>query len=148
MMNTFVKSARDNRAGNMKHWNLLLTAFACMLGLHASVHAQVSSFDCTKAATPTERTICSTPALGAKDIRMATYYQILQNVSPAVSGMAYREFRGGIHDAQTAWMKRQRDVCKEDVACLEQAYDRRIKALHDTLMKNVGITYGRMCDGD
>jgi uncharacterized protein len=119
-----------------------------MLGLHLSAYAQVASFDCAKAATPTERAICTTPALGAQDIRMATYYQILQSLSPAVSGMAYREFRGGIQDAQDAWIKRERDVCMKDAACLGQAYEQRIKVLQDTLAKNAGITYGRMCDGD
>ena len=131
----------------MKRRASLLTVWICMTSVHLSAHAQVASFDCAKAATPTEHAICSTPALGEKDIRMATYYRILQDVSPAVSGMAYREFRGGIQDAQTTWMKRQRDVCKDDATCLAQAYDQRIKVLHDTLMKNVGITYGRMCDG-
>ncbi len=117
------------------------------IGLPMPAHAQAASFDCTRAATPTERAICGTSTLGVKDVRMATYYQILQEAHPAVSGMAYREFRDAIHDEQTQWIKNRRDVCKGNVACLEQAYDRRIGALHDTLMKNLAITYGRMCDG-
>jgi uncharacterized protein len=147
MRNAPAKNTDDNQSANLQRWCFLLAVSAGLLSLQISAHAQVASFDCAKAATPTERTICSTPALGAQDVRMATYYQILQNVSPAVSGMAYREFRDGMHHEQRGWMKNQRDVCKGDAACLEQAYDQRIKALQDTLMKNVGITYGRMCDG-
>lgn len=79
---------------------------------------------------------------------MATYYEVLQTVSPAVSGMVFREFRGGIQEEQARWVKHQRDACKKNTACLEQAYDQRIKALQKTLKENVGLTYGRMCDGD
>lgn len=113
-----------------------------------ATQAQVASFDCARAATATERTICATPALGEKDVRMATYYQILQEVRPAVSGMVFREFRGHIRQEQKDWLTQQRNVCRDDAACLEQAYDRRIGALRDTIAKNLGLTYGRMCDGD
>lgn len=139
-----------NRTGSMPRGRFWLTLSACVLslGLHSTAQAQVASFDCAKASTPTEHTICSMPSLGAKDVRMATIYQILQTVSPAVSGMVFREFRGGIQEQQVKWLKRERDICNEDRACLEQAYDQRIAALQKTLKENVGLTYGRMCDGD
>jgi hypothetical protein len=145
IMETSVEHMRNSRSA--WRWIGLLAVATWTMGLHVSAHAQVASFDCAKAATPTEHAICSTPSLGAKDVRMATYYEVLQHASPAVSGMAYREFRDNIHDEQTNWLKRQRDVCKRDASCLEQTYDQRIKALRDTLMKNVAVTYGRMCDG-
>lgn len=148
-MKNFVASRTCGKGfWRMARWHFLLAISACILGLHGNVHAQVASFDCAKASTSTERTICRTPSLGEKDVRMATYYDVLQTVSPAVSGMVFREFRGGIQEEQVQWIKSRRDVCKKNTACLQQAYDQRIKALQKRLMDNVGLTYGRMCDGN
>jgi uncharacterized protein len=108
--------------------------------------AQIASFDCAKTASATEAAICREPSLGAKDIRMAAYYQILEDVAPAWSGMAYREFRDAERQRQADWIAKQRDPCAGDLACLQQAYDRRIAELMSTLAKNLGLTYGRMCD--
>lgn len=120
---------------------------ALLLG-SVQVHAQVASFDCAKAETPTEKTICNTPSLGVKDVRMATYYQVIQETRPAVSGMVFREFRGDQQQRQAAWLKTRRNACGDRVDCLERAYDERLAALKDVMQKNLGLTYGRMCDGD
>ncbi len=117
-----------------------------LLSFHTMVYAQVASFECGKAKTPVEMTICRVPSLGVKDVKMNTYYQILQTIKPGVSGMAYREFRDNIKEDQTNWMEHKRNICQSDVNCLEKAYDQRIADLTDTLMKNVALTYGRMCD--
>ncbi len=108
--------------------------------------AEIASFDCVKAADPTETAICRTPSLGAKDIRMAAYYQLLEDAPPAWSGMAYREFRDAQRGRQGDWIAKERDPCGGDVACLQQAYDARIAELLSTIAKNLGLTYGRMCD--
>lgn len=130
------------------HAFLQIATVTSVMIVSSAAQAQVASFDCARAATVTERTICATPALGEKDVRMATYYQILQEVRPAVSGMAFREFRGYIQQEQKDWLTQQRNVCGGDAACLEQAYDQRIGALRETIAKNLGLTYGKMCDGD
>lgn len=119
-----------------------------LIGGWQAAHAQVASFDCAKAATPTEKTICATPSLGAKDVRVASYYEMLQDIRPAVSGMAFREFRGYQRRQQAVWLKTVRDACGDRVDCLERAYDDRLLVLKDVMAKNLGLTYGRMCDGD
>ncbi|PNG27947.1 lysozyme inhibitor LprI family protein [Methylocella silvestris] len=119
---------------------------ACLAAMSTAAPAQTASFDCAKAALPAEKTICSVPALEARDIKMAAYYQILTDVEPAWSGMAYREFRDNQRELQANWASKIRNVCAQDVACLGEAYDRRIDELASTIGKSLGLTYGRMCD--
>jgi uncharacterized protein len=102
--------------------------------------AQVASFDCAKAASPAEAAICREPSLGAKDLRMAAYYQVLEDAAPAWAGMAYREFRDGERQRQADWLTKERDACEGALACLQQAYDRRIAELMSTIAKNLGLT--------
>lgn len=139
-----MQTMKEDRA--MQAWRLACSALLLLGSLQ--VHAQVASFDCAKAETPTEKTICNTSSLGAKDVRMATYYQVLQEIRPAVSGMVFREFRGDQRRQQAAWLKTKRDACGDRVDCLEREYDERLVTLKDVMQKNLGLTYGRMCDGD
>lgn len=141
---TFKVCVNGNRRAQMKK---ILVASGFLIIAHTSVYAQVASFDCKRASTATEHAICKTPALGARDLKMASYYQILQEAHPAVGGMAYREFRDNIHGEQSKWMKSERDICRSSIDCLTRAYDQRIKALHETLLVNIALTYGRSCDG-
>lgn len=129
------------------HMKKILAASFFLIVAHTSVYAQVASFDCKRASTATERAICKTPALGVKDLKMAAYYQILQEAHPAVGGMAYRKFRDNINSEQSKWITSERDICRSSIDCLTRAYDNRIKALHETLHANVALTYGRSCDG-
>ena len=119
---------------------------APLTALPVACSAQVASFDCEKAASPVEAAICREPSLGAKDIRMAAFYQVLKTAAPAWSGMAYREFRDAERQRQADWIAKERDPCGDSIACLQQAYDRRIEELVSTIGKNLGLTYGRMCD--
>jgi uncharacterized protein len=121
---------------------------AWMIGSGAAASAQVASFDCMKSANPTEVAICQTPSLGAKDVKLGVYYQILETVNPAFGGMAYREFRDNLRDDQARWIPQARNSCGADAGCLEQAYDKRINTLLAMIMKDLGVTYGRMCDAD
>jgi uncharacterized protein len=129
-----------------------ITAFisACLAswiaGYPIAASAQVASFECARAAIEAEATICRVASLGAKDVELATLYRVLVTVHPARSGMAYREFRDNQRDRQTEWLKKVRDACKDDVDCLLQAYDRRIKALSSTIIENLGLTFGQNAD--
>lgn len=116
------------------------------LAAASPVSAQVASFDCADVASPAETAICREPSLGAKDVRMAAFYQVLEEAAPAWSGMAYREFRDAERDRQAAWIANERAACGGDIACLERAYDARIAELRSTIAKSLGLTYGRMCD--
>ncbi|WP_114238772.1 lysozyme inhibitor LprI family protein [Dyella sp. C9] len=123
---------------------LLLAGFLMTPGL--AVHAQVASFDCRKATTLAERTVCATPALGRKDIAVATYYEVLLRLKPGASGMAYREFDDTIRDGQREWLQGQRDACGAELACLQRAYDERLDALRTSLDANAALTFGRSLD--
>ncbi|WP_395664871.1 lysozyme inhibitor LprI family protein [Methylocella sp.] len=123
-----------------------LCAAFCAAGAPAAL-GQIASFDCAKAELAAEKRVCDTPALGARDVKMATLYQTLQGAEPAWSGMAYREFRDNQRELQATWASKTRDPCGGDAACLSAAYDRRIDELAATLSKSLGLTFGRMCDG-
>lgn len=122
---------------------LLIASLALGAG---SVHAQVASFDCRKAATPAERAVCATPDLGRKDVVVSTYYELLLRLKPASGGMAYREFADRVRDEQRQWLRDGRDACAGNVACLGRAYDARLATLAKTLDDNAALTFGRTMD--
>lgn len=84
--------------------------------------ALAASFDCNKAATPTEHAICATPVLSDLDVTMATLYAVRMQV-PMLMGA-----RGAAQDDQHAFLA-TRDACGADAACLAAAYQARIATL-------------------
>ena len=122
---------------------MLLRSSGLLAVLALPLHAQVASFDCGKASTPTERAICATPELGRKDVTVAAYYQLLLRLKPAAAGMAYREFDDQVRAGQRQWLQDERDACRGDRRCLDRAYDRRIDALLTTFDANAALTFGR-----
>ena len=89
------------------------------------------SFDCAKAATPVEKTLCTDEGslAAARDGILGEYYK-------ALKGM-------GGHDAvlagQSAWLKK-RDQCGTNINCLERAYDRRLAELAKSAGDEQGVT--------
>jgi uncharacterized protein len=81
--------------------------------------AYAASFDCTKAATKTEKLICADEKLSALDEQLATAYK---TASETVTD------KNALKAQQKKWLKQKRNVCS-DVACLSQAYQARISAL-------------------
>ncbi len=79
------------------------------------------SFDCARAATPTEIAICTAPELGDLDTTMARLYTGLRSGAGAAT-------RTRLRDDQRAWL-RQRNACGADLGCLRAVYDRRIAEL-------------------
>lgn len=90
--------------------------------------ADYSPLDCAKAATATDKTICSVFGLGQAEARMATLYQW------ATSFVAMGQ-RGIIQDQQTAFIKK-RESCGADAKCIWSAYSIRIEQL-EAVMDNV-----------
>jgi uncharacterized protein len=91
--------------------------------------AQAASFNCGRAGTPTERTICRTMSLNDRDVRMAQLYDIVRHLVPMGA-------RGAIMDDQGVWI-RGRNRCGADRACLTRSYDRRIAELQRVLEERV-----------
>ncbi|MCJ2033833.1 lysozyme inhibitor LprI family protein [Methylobacterium sp. J-068] len=91
--------------------------------------APAASFDCAKAASRTERLICSNPALGARDEILSKLY-----------GAALREEPSGpIKANQREWLVKA-DTCGT-AACLGDAYDERIERLLRTKGGNGAATH-------
>lgn len=82
----------------------------------------VASFDCSKAGTRVERTICNSVGLAAYDrslgqtYKQARDYYHSQNDQAAVKELSV---------TQKAWLE-QRNKCVDDVKCLEKAMSDRI----------------------
>ncbi|WP_095590174.1 caspase family protein [Actibacterium ureilyticum] len=76
---------------------------------------------CKAAATPSEKTVCKTPDLAAKDIQMTRLFSAKKK---AVSSAAWERVKWD----QRQWLK-NREACKWDLPCLRASYDRRIGQL-------------------
>jgi uncharacterized protein len=136
--NHFPRQPKPRRACKVRR-----TLLATLLLAAASVaHGQMASFDCDKASTRAEKTVCASPALGAKDVTLAAYFQLLLRLKPSTAGMAYREFDDTLRSSQHQWLL-ERDACQADAACLDRIYDRRIEALLKLFDANAGLTFGR-----
>lgn len=83
------------------------------------------SFDCSKAGTFIEKTICSNQELATLDGTMANLYKnaILDAINPEE-----------IKKEQRSWLKNNRDKCL-DIECLKQEYHNRIDALNSSFDK-------------
>jgi uncharacterized protein len=103
----------------------ILLAFVLGLSIPSAKAADYAPLNCAKAASGTERTICSDYGLGQQEARVATLFAI--TTSLVAMGQ-----RGDIQDQQRAFLK-ERDACRSDVPCLRQAYETRDKQLEGVL---------------
>lgn len=85
--------------------------------------AHAASFNCSRAATPTEFAICGDPTLSDLDTKMATLFSVRMEI-PMLMGA-----RGAAQDEQRAWVT-NRDSCGGNVSCLTQSYRGRIGELN------------------
>jgi uncharacterized protein len=80
--------------------------------------AYAASFDCSKAATATERTICAGASLSELDDRLADLYKRASRNSAAPDSLRLE---------QREWLER-RNSCK-DAGCIKRSYEQRIAQL-------------------
>lgn len=78
------------------------------------------SFDCGKAALPTEKAICTDPSLAQIDAEFAVYYQ--DNLQVAVN-FGYAQIVDTLEKGKLAFLG-ARDRCGTDKWCIEGAYRR------------------------
>ena len=109
---------------------LKIIAAAAVLAAAAAAAVPVAaqsgpSFNCARARSWVERTICGDPVLADKDQRMARAYFNL--VEEAREGGGPGTDLSGFRDEQRAWL-RQRNQCRTR-ACLHRLYDQRIGEL-------------------
>src|SRR5687768_16262824 len=77
-----------------------------------------ASFDCSKASTPIEKTICGSPRLSALDDELAATY-----------AAARKNGGDAVRRSQRTWLAETRAECEDYDECLEQVYLTRIAAL-------------------
>lgn len=83
--------------------------------------ALAASFNCSKAKTWTETTLCSNPELSQLDELLAASYQ------RAISSNSNKT---KLKEQQKQWLSTIRDACG-DIACLKTAYTTRISELNE-----------------
>lgn len=81
--------------------------------------SNAASFDCAKASTAQEKTICATPTLSALDEKLAQTYKAAQAASADPDQLK---------NEQRTWLKDTKG-CNADIECLERAYTARIGEL-------------------
>ena len=100
----------------------LLIGAACGALMLALAPAQAASFDCARARSPDETTICRTPSLSALDSEMGGLWYAYSRVPMLMGG------NGDRGDEARAFLERRR-ACGRNVACLSAAYRGRITDL-------------------
>jgi len=85
--------------------------------------APAQSFNCNYAKTPDEVLICQVPRLSDLDERMSSLYFRLRN---SLSGRPLRTLDAD----QKEWLA-ERMACGRDIACIAEAYGRRIRQLKE-----------------
>lgn len=80
--------------------------------------APAAGFDCGKAATPIDRTICASPRLDQLDSRMGQAYAQARRACPGPA----------LADAQRRWLREERNRCVDE-ACLLATYEARLERL-------------------
>lgn len=82
---------------------------------------RAASFDCDKAATAIEKTICSDKALSDLDVKLAGLY------NDVIASMPVRD-ADAVKNSQRAWTQ-LRNLCKDN-RCLTDSYNKRITELN------------------
>ena len=114
----------------MSIWNgTMLIVWAGVLG--SSMPARAASFDCAKAKAPVEKMICSDAALSDLDGRLATTYRRALALAPNPESQ---------RTEQRSWLATERKKCT-DVACLKQAYQKRLAVLEVVAPPGRELTY-------
>lgn len=95
----------------------LATALALLLELAGGV-ALAAGFDCGKATSPMEKTICASPRLDRLDGQLAQAYAQARQSCPGPA----------IRAAQRRWLRERRNLCADE-GCLISAYQSRLAEL-------------------
>ena len=96
---------------------IITTLGVCLL----STYANSASFDCKKATTWVEKTICESTELSKLDEAMAKKYK-----NDLINESNDKDSKDRVIYEQRIWLKFQRNTCK-DTACLVREYKERIE---------------------
>jgi len=113
-------------------WGLLSVAWL-------SGGARAASFDCTKAATPMEKTICASPGLSGADDRLAVVFRaVLSGVSA--------DGRAVLRANERQFLQFANDLCRPDgkdggAGCLQDTFSHRAEQLDHAVVRVGGRTF-------
>ena len=100
---------------------MLRAALVGSLVLAAPHFASAQSFDCKKAQTAVEKSVCANPQLATLDEHLGRYYSAARQ---ALEGGAV----SCLQSDQSQWLTSIRNICKDD-ACLKTVYLNRLAEL-------------------
>ena len=89
-----------------------------------STYANSASFDCKKAASWVEKTVCDSPELSKLDDTMAKKYRT--NLNDAANEEDSESYKNNVIIDQNLWLNFQRNTCK-DTKCLIREYKEYIE---------------------
>jgi uncharacterized protein len=116
---------------------LLTLLFAIVV---APLAAQSPGFDCTKATTPIEKTICADPDLSKTDGEMAEAYRAWLNATPPDQQEQIRQSqRAWLHDRLAQCLTRDKTAAIS--TCLRDSEKGRLSALRNMIEHRDGITF-------
>ncbi|MBP2168771.1 uncharacterized protein YecT (DUF1311 family) [Erwinia toletana] len=95
------------------------------------------SFNCEKASTPAEKTICSNYQLAAWDTSVNHSYQTTRKMAKEIGG---NDILKQIEGSQKIWLK-SRDTCTSDQQCLQQSMSDRLETLANILNEPTSVPY-------
>ncbi|TCT06376.1 lysozyme inhibitor LprI family protein [Paralcaligenes ureilyticus] len=125
----------------MAHKYGLLTISILFVCLVPSI-APAASFDCGKARTPFEKTVCADPKLSAQDMAMAQRYN---TALPLLSAPGQAILRTG----QKQWLKTVQVLCLDNkrkegsTACLQRQYADRLSDLRSAAVSMGPFVFSR-----
>ncbi|MFZ1984220.1 MAG: hypothetical protein WAU91_07385 [Desulfatitalea sp.] len=135
---TWLLEMPDGRLAMRWHYAaILLLSRAPAATRPADIKQTLASFDCAKAQTPVEKTICGSLALSLLDSYVSEWYEgFLGSLTEKLSYKEepepdyYRDMMKQIKKEQRAWRK-QRDASGPEPQCLKDSMDARAKNLAD-----------------
>lgn len=93
--------------------------FLLIAALLLPLHSYAASFNCAKAKTWSEKTVCNTKQLSNLDDLLAISFK---------KALASNADKAALKAAQSAWLTDEREMCA-DVDCLKAAYTSRLTVL-------------------
>ncbi|WP_298437191.1 lysozyme inhibitor LprI family protein [Geobacter sp.] len=99
-------------------------AVVMILTAASAVYAHAASFDCAKARSVVEKTICSDEELSKLDGMMEDFYK---------KGRDIVTYKDEFKKQQQRWIKDIRNACGNDAECLKLQYRDRIEELRSTM---------------
>ncbi|OQX02293.1 MAG: hypothetical protein BWK73_43245 [Thiothrix lacustris] len=98
--------------------------FLLIAALLLPLHSYAASFNCTKAKTWSEQTVCNTKQLSNLDDLLAVSFK---------KALASHADKAALKAAQSAWLADEREMCADDVDCLKAAYTSRLAVLNEMI---------------